>query len=175
MASPHTSPPLRACTYFDVRGDITAEWWASQLIAVGWLDLSQTMPHSDVPRPDEVLDPLFRLISDPWEPRHCFGCHPCSFCSDAPPRTATEVRYKDQVFAAGASNIFVPGAGKIFVAPSLIAHYVLEHQYSLPIPFRTALQHCPPPRSRAYAEAIQQNGPRAFKDYPWSKWLAEKT
>ena len=167
-------PDLSPCTYFDRNCDITAEWWASHLIAVGWLDLSELKPHSDVPEADAVLDPLFRLVSDPWQPALFLGYHPCSFCPGAQPKTATEVTYKGQTYAVGASNIFVPGTGKVFVAPSLIAHYVLDHAYRLPNELRTALQSCPPSRSRAYARAMKRNGPRAFKTYAWGKWLEGK-
>lgn len=167
-------PDLTPCTYFDRNCDITAEWWASHLIAVGWLDLTQSKPHSDVPEPDAVLDQLFRLLADPWQPIAYLGYHACTFCSDAPAKTATEVAYKGQTHAVGASNIFVPGSGKVFVAPSLIAHYVLDHAYRLPNEFRTALQSCPPPRSRAYVRAIKRNGPGAFKTYAWARWLAGK-
>ena len=156
-------PDLSPCTYFDRNRPITAEWWASYLIAVGWLDLQELEPHTDIPETDEILDKLFSLLADPWEPTSYLGYHPCGFCPDAPPKTATEVVYNGHTYVTGATNIFVPGPGKIFVAPSLIAHYVLDHAYRLPAEFRGALLSCPPPRSRAYARAIRRNGPPGFR------------
>jgi hypothetical protein len=153
-------PDLSPCTYFD--HDFTREWWASHLIAVGWLEPDQTKPHCDVPPPDEILDKLFSLVSDSWPPIGCLGYHACGFCPNAQPATATEVSYKGRTYVVGASNILVPGPGKVFVAPSLVVHYVLDHSYRLPHEFCSALLSCPPPGSRAYVRAIKRNGPRAF-------------
>ena len=113
-------PDLSPCTYFD--RDLSGEWWASYLIAVGWLDPEQTKPHCDVPPPDAILDTLFNLVTDSWPPIGFLGYHPCGFCPSAPPRTATEVNYKGGTYTVGDSNILVPGPGKLFVAPSLVVH-----------------------------------------------------
>ena len=163
-------PDLSPCTYFDRGRDCTSEWWASYLIAVGWLDPEETKPHCDVPPPDAIVDKLFQLVSHAW-PRITFmGYHPCGFCPSPLPHSATQMSYKGRTYLLGDSNILVPGPGKVFVAPSLIVHYVIEHCYRLPNEFYSAVSSCPPPGSRAYAQAIRRNGPPAFRREFSSDW-----
>ena len=43
----------------------------------------------------------------------------------------------------GANNLFVPGEGLIYVAPSMIAHYIDAHAYDPPAVFWEAVMKCP--------------------------------
>jgi hypothetical protein len=39
----------------------------------------------------------------------------------------------------GARNLFVPGSHQVYVAPSMIAHYIDSHEYQPPLEFQEAL------------------------------------
>lgn len=55
----------------------------------------------------------------------------------------------------GSTNLFVPGAAALYVAPSLILHYMDAHEYAPPAAFCQAVLQCPPMRSMAYLRAIR--------------------
>lgn len=59
----------------------------------------------------------------------------------------------------GANNLFVPGEGLIYVAPSMIAHYIDAHAYEPPSVFWEAVMKCPEMWSDAYGQALILNGP----------------
>ena len=65
----------------------------------------------------------------------------------------------DLVIYFGAANLFIPGEGFIYVAPSMIAHYVAAHHYEPPVEFWDAVMNCPEMRSDAYMQALLANGP----------------
>lgn len=59
----------------------------------------------------------------------------------------------------GANNLFVPGEGVVYVAPSMIAHYIDAHAYEPPAVFWEAVMKCPEMWSDAYGQALILNGP----------------
>jgi hypothetical protein len=59
----------------------------------------------------------------------------------------------------GFSNLFVPAQNCIFVAPSMIAHYIDAHKYDPPAEFWHAVLNCPEMGSDAYKKALLANGP----------------
>ena len=59
----------------------------------------------------------------------------------------------------GANNLFVPGEGVIYVAPSMIAHYIDAHAYEPPRVFWEAVMKCPEMWSDGYGQALMLNGP----------------
>jgi hypothetical protein len=65
----------------------------------------------------------------------------------------------------GASNLWVPGQGQIFVAPSLIFHYAAEHRYRPPDVFLSALGSCPTPGSPEFLQRVVALGPPEFLIY----------
>jgi hypothetical protein len=157
---------LSPLTYFDdspLLGPLS-----THLVAVGWLHPEYPMSPSEVPPPAALMDKLWALGSNGgyWGLFSFLGYHGCGFCPNAPDKTATLVTYKGETRETGAKNIWVPGQGKIFVAPSLVYHYVLEHQYRLPVEFRTAVVQSPLPGTRAYDRALRQNGPPVLRSLP---------
>lgn len=62
--------------------------------------------------------------------------------------------------AIGGANLFVPGDGVIYAAPSTIIHYIDAHRYLPPAAFVAAVHACPPMRSPAYLKALLDNGMR---------------
>jgi hypothetical protein len=59
----------------------------------------------------------------------------------------------------GAANLFVPADGCIYVAPSMIAHYIDEHGYDPPSCFWEAVLNCPEMRTPGFRQAMIANGP----------------
>ncbi|MCZ7685110.1 MAG: hypothetical protein M5U28_42600 [Sandaracinaceae bacterium] len=62
----------------------------------------------------------------------------------------------------GHANLFVPAADMVFVAPSLVAHYVDAHRYAPPVEFLDAVRRCPPMSSMDYKRALLAAGGRAL-------------
>jgi hypothetical protein len=128
------------------------------LITVGWLEAGRLYRRGPVT--PSFLESLTRLLIDPWQPVTAAGNHRCDLCRfDG---SVGSVRYKDLTVPVGASNLIVPGNGLLYVAPSLILHYINSHEYAPPDEFVEAVQSCPPMRSMAYRRAILKNAPRGW-------------
>ena len=144
-------PDLSPCSYFG-----KAE--ADKLVAVGWLNEAHAYPQGQVS--EAFLDRLVDLLVKPWAPMYFLGYADCPFCA----LDSYGVSYKDKKIVVGALNLFVPGEGFLYAAPSMIAHYILSHNYAPPTEFCQAVLQCPPMSSPEYFEAIRQNGPQSFAD-----------
>jgi hypothetical protein len=131
---------------------------ASKLVAVGWLGMERSYPRGEIS--EEFMQKLIGLLVDPWQPVHAVGLHDCPFCRfSGGPRTLT---YRGTTIAMGAANLFVPAEGRLYIAPSLIAHYIDAHEYAPPTEFCRAVMECPPMRSMDFLKAILQNGPESL-------------
>jgi hypothetical protein len=130
----------------------------SALRAVGWLARGQEFCRGEVGQ--NFFTKLCQLLVAPWEPLATPGFHECDLCQfSGGPQL---LRCGDVVVTMGSSNLFVPGDGCIYVAPSLIAHYVDAHQYSPPEEFIRAVLRCPYTRTMEYKRLLLANGGRAF-------------
>ena len=132
-----------------------------RLTAVGWLERGFDFPRG--PLETEDLRLLESSVANLWEPFHFMGYHDCSLCTD--PSVQTVIRVGSRECFLGASNLWVPGDGQIFVAPSLIFHYVVEHRYRPPDVFLSALRKCPTPGSPEFLQRIVDLGPPEFLIY----------
>jgi hypothetical protein len=103
-------PDLSPCTYFGAAD-------ANKLIAVGWLD--EAYPYSQGQVSQDFIGRLFELLAKPWAPVAFLGFHECSWCGDD-----DVTSHNRKPVAVGVNNLFVPGAGFLYVMPSLVAHYV---------------------------------------------------
>lgn len=130
---------LSFCAYFGADA-------ATALRAVGWLESGRAFTTGSVPRP--VFDKLLELRTNPWQPMVAVGIHNCDLCL-----------YDGE---AGLTNLFIPGAGFIYVCPELIVHYMNAHAYAPPEEFCRAVLACPPMRSVNYLKALLTNGGRAL-------------
>jgi len=63
------------------------------------------------------------------------------------------------VIRFGVANLYLPGNGFIYAAPSTIAHYIDKHNYDPPPEFWQAVWNCPEMNSAAYKQALLANGP----------------
>ena len=59
----------------------------------------------------------------------------------------------------GANNLYVPADGCVYVAPSMIAHYVDVHSYDPPAVFWEAVMDCLEMGSETYRQALITSGP----------------
>ncbi len=153
-------PDLEPCGYFG--GD-----YGRRLLCVGWLERGETVPSGDAP--PEFTSALKCLLVNPWQPFVFMGAHSCSFCKlSGGPSTFTGIG-GDQI-VLGQNNLFIPGDGLLYVAPSTIIHYIDSHDYCPPNEFVDAVLRCPTMRSMAYLKAIQKNAfPGLLKRFPTSE------
>lgn len=113
------------------------------LYAVGWLDSSHPFCRGRVEL--IVFERLTELLQDPWQPVVALGSHSCELCQFVPE-------------AHGRRNLLVPGAGRIFVCPDLILHYINAHQYRPPEEFCTEVMNCPNTRTMEYKRRLLAEG-----------------
>lgn len=141
---------LDACTYFGR--------WSESLSAIGWLQIGHDFRKGPVS--EEFFAALVRLLINPWQPVAMGGRGSCGFCRFS--MGPAHLSYGGSTVALGTTNLFVPGAEGIFVAPSLIAHYIDAHEYCPPDVFQEAVVGCPEMRSLAYLKKIKAGGLRTF-------------
>jgi hypothetical protein len=133
------------------------------LKAVGWLSREHEFPTGEVST--EFFVALCELLVNPWCPVATAGYHECELCRFSNSSSSTFRDY--QISSASCTVVFVPGQGRIFVAPVSITHYIDAHGYRPPDEFCHAVLNCPPMRSVAYLQAILHNGGRHFVQ--WAK------
>lgn len=102
--------------------DLSALESDRQKVAVGWLDQEHAFPTG--PTSSEFRNKLKRLCDRPV--RRTRGFHLCVFC------TGETIRGNGEIDVAGPD-------GRIFVAPSMIWHYVDAHEYQPPLDFIEAV------------------------------------
>ena len=121
-------------------------WGDPQLLAVGWLEPSQ--PYETGPVPEALLGKLVELFVDPW--------HACGLCVGSKGPRSFESHGRS--IRMGSTNLYVPGEGVVYVAPSLILHYIESHRYAPPTVFHSAVLACPGIGSPPYKRALRSNG-----------------
>jgi hypothetical protein len=138
---------LSPCTYFGV---------SAPLVAVGWLEQGRPVPTGSVD--SSVFERLFDLLESPLQPMCCWGWHSCDLCSGNVEGLMSSIAYRAERRVLGIDNVFVPGDGRLYVAPSLILHYIAEHGYAPPQEFQEAVLHCPQMGSADYLAAVAELG-----------------
>lgn len=137
---------LSPCDYFEASSSI--------LIAVGWLDPRHGYSKGVVEA--TFFNKLVDLLINAWQPEISPGRHPCGFCryTGGP----TSLRFGEKHIQVGTYNLFVPGNKGVFVAPSLITHYIDAHEYCPPMEFMEAVLRCPEMKSSAYLNELRDRG-----------------
>jgi hypothetical protein len=145
--------------------DLTPIWLPpapnyAKLLAVGWLQPEYDYRHGPVD--EKFVGNLVDLLVNPWQPAIAMGVHPCGFCrlSGGPASFRLGNHAGSSEVRMGVSNLWLPADGFLFVAPSLILHYMDAHGYSPPDDFQAAVMACPPMRSTDYLKALLKNGPK---------------
>src|SRR6266446_4910052 len=113
----------------------------------------------------DALWPATSTACTSLEPIYFMGSHECEFCPEEPLEDL-EAYYRRHrierdglVVHFGANNLYVPADGCVYVAPSMIAHYVDVHRYEPPVAFWEAVMNCPKMGSETYRQALIANGP----------------
>lgn len=141
----------------DLTSNTYFERWEDVLVSIGWLDAEHEFRHGRVSA--DFFHALVLLLVEPWQPAVFPGRGKCARCrfSGGP----GVVSFGGTKITVGSNNLFVPGVDrKVFVAPSLIAHYIDAHEYSPPEDFQTAVLACPEMGSLAYRKALHERGVR---------------
>lgn len=120
--------------YYEDLSTITTEGGegAAEATAVGWLDAEHGMPVGETPPSllRTVEDALRRPVGQTR------GFHRCPFCEEAP---FGPLRYQCQdgseLWLGTASIELQSPGGRLWRAPTLIAHYVADHGYRPPDQF----------------------------------------
>jgi hypothetical protein len=152
-------PDLSPCPYF-------GKSEADQLVSIGWLDGEHPYLQGEVS--EDFTDKLIELLVDPWAPMSILGFADCPFCTES-----DSVTYNGKTIQTGTLNLFIPDESFLYVAPSLIAHYIISHNYLPPSRFLEAVLRCPPMKSKAYFEAIVANGPLKYAGMVKKKYLTD--
>lgn len=139
-------PDFTPCDYFGR--------WENILMAVGWHERGHPFTTGLVSR--DFFTKLVCMLSNTWEPIVVAGHQGCPFCrfTGGP----SELHFGGNTIRIGASNLFVPYDQGVYVAPSLIAHYVDAHEYCPPPSFQEAVMSCPEMRSIAYFREMKSKG-----------------
>jgi hypothetical protein len=103
-----------------------------RLRAVGWLQPDHNYSRGTVPI--DLLTTLKQHIHSAFQPCAFGGSHDCEFCNNC----------------KGYSNLVIPTAERVYVAPEMIVHYITEHGYRPPDEFFAALLNCPDQESPQY-------------------------
>lgn len=107
---------------------------ALNVLNIGWLDVRHTFPQKKAS--EELLDVLFERCLHPVNQTR--GFHGYQFCRAG--SFGLEVSRKGKDITLGAAEIRVEGKdGRVYAAPNLIYHYVVEHDYNPPKEFTDAL------------------------------------
>ena len=69
-----------------------------------------------------------------------------------------ELSYGGMKVRLGSANVFVPTEQYVFVAPTLVVHYIDAHEYAPPEVFQQAVLSCPQMKSRAYLAEMKARG-----------------
>ncbi len=131
--------------------------WEDILLSIGWLDDARAFPQGEVST--EFFRALVQLLVEPWQPGVLAGRAECAICQfSGGPGVLTFEANRIQL---GSANLFVPGPnGKVFVSPSLVAHYVDAHRYVPPEEFQRAVIECPTMGTLPYRKALFERGLR---------------
>ncbi|WAS94403.1 DUF7919 family protein [Nannocystis punicea] len=132
------------------------------VVHVGWLAVGQPFTRGSVT--PGVLDKL-RLAERDWRVCQTRGFHPCELCGQDEEDCTAEQRWlaSAEIWLRGSSGI-------IYSAPTLIVHYVSEHQYRPPEEFLQAVDAWQPGGDgwdpRAVSERLFEESSRAMRPTP---------
>lgn len=124
-----------------------------RVLPVGWLTRGRDYTRGSASA--KFIKALSGLLVDPWHPRPTLApsFHRCDFCrfSGGPRFTSVAGRPLE----IGRRVLFVPSGRRVFMAPTMIVHYVDAHEYAPPRDFVKAVLACPPMKSRDYLRAVE--------------------
>ena len=84
------------------------------------------------------------------------GIYSCTLCRFT--RGPRYLEWNGTRVEMGCTNLYVPTDQLVYVAPSMILHYIDAHSYLPPMKFCNAVMLCPVMRSIEYLKAVRQTG-----------------
>ena len=130
-------------TYYPDLDRKTASVFGEAVRAVGWLARGHEYPRGPTPAGFVSALTIFRnswgtifQVLPGWPA--CMGMHRCEICDDE----------------VDSGDIAIPAAEVLYVAPTMIVHYVGIHGYLPPTDFVRAVIACPAPATDAYVGAV---------------------
>ena len=100
-------------------------------VNIGWLDIA--MPYTTGATSSEFRKKLLEYCRFEFTVNHCMGYHECQYCEDTKP--PIRVDCAGESVPLGNGEIRVIGTDLIYAGPTLIYHYVAEHNYKPPDEF----------------------------------------
>jgi hypothetical protein len=149
-------------TYYD---DLSPyEYWPEhepprlKPINVGWLGEGELFPTGETSQ--EFKAKLFEFCLDEYLVNIARGFHTCELCniSDEEWYEQSKARYGEEApwWSLGNGEIRVIGQSAVYAAPTLIYHYVVEHNYKPPEEFIEAVLSGPPPGSKEHETLLKK-------------------
>ena len=106
------------------------------LRAIAWLSSDHEFPRGKVL--GTFVEVLKRHVASAYQPLAFAGAHTCELCGDY----------------SAAGNVWVPTSDVVYIAPEMIVHYIVDHDYLPPDEFRQAVEACPPQGSPEYMRLL---------------------
>ena len=138
---------LESCTYF-------SDDPAPALRSVGWLEDGHAYTKGAV-APEDVRA-LERLAVGTWQPMYAAGWHNCSLCGKTDEDDPYFRKIDGEEKLLGVDNIFVPSGDVMYVAPTLILHYIEAHGYKPPDEFLRAVRATDPSKPEYTLPALNE-------------------
>lgn len=122
-------------TYYDDLSRYEYSESDREMLNVGWLAAGREYSTGVVPGP--VVSKLLIMAAD--KENIMRGVHNCEFCEEESPLRMPAPVERGYV-SLGMGELHVEGTdGRIYSAPSLVIHYIVEHQYAPPAEFQEAV------------------------------------
>ena len=129
-----------------------------QPVNVGWLDENKPFPKGETSL--EFKAKLFEFRLPKYVVHSTRGVHTCQFCgvSDHEWYEQSKERYGEEAswLSIGDGEIRVIGQSTLYAAPTLIHHYVVEHNYKPPDEFIEAVFEGPAPGSKEHETLLKK-------------------
>lgn len=126
---------------------------------VGWLSSAEPFAKGETSL--EFKEKLFQFCLDEYVVHIARGFHVCELCGDISSEqwhSEGQSRYGEKThwLNIGDGEIRVIGKSVIYAAPTLIYHYVVEHQYKPPDEFMEAVLEGPSPESEEHKVLLKR-------------------
>jgi hypothetical protein len=126
-------------SYFEDLSPYTYSAVAKPMLNVGWLSSTHPFPRGAVPL---AFAHELALLTRSEPSNLTRGFHVCEFCRAPTDILEKTPEYEEvwEMFRSGNGEVHIQGEnGQRYAAPSLVVHYVSEHQYQPPSQFIEAV------------------------------------